>query len=238
MDFDFTPYFERYEEILRGLDKVFAQVKEKYPKEVKCVTGCCDCCYALFDLHLIEALYLNHHFKQLTEKKRNRILIDADKADRKIYKIKRLAFKMQQKGVSEEEIFAEIGKHKVKCPLLNEDKQCELYPYRPATCRVYGIPLSIYGKAHCCSLSGFKGGEKYPTVYMEKIYQSLFLLSQEIVQNLNTKYTALHTVLVPVSMALLTEYDANYLGIIKKKLDNKTEQNKVRPNAWVLGEDR
>ncbi|HCO12483.1 MAG TPA: hypothetical protein DIT19_04580 [Desulfonauticus sp.] len=73
---------------------------------------------------------------------------------------------------------------------------------------------------------------------MEKIYQSLFLLSQEIVQNLNTKYTALHTVLVPVSMALLTEYDANYLGIIRSKdkhLESETEK-KITPGVWTLGE--
>ncbi|MDK2921910.1 MAG: hypothetical protein PWR24_1467 [Desulfonauticus sp.] len=238
MDFDFTPYFSRYEEILKGLDKIFVKVKEEYSQEVKCAEGCCDCCYALFDLHLVEALYLNHHFKQLTTEKRNKILIEADKADRKIHKIKRMAFKMQKGGASEEEIFAEVGKQKVKCPLLNEKNKCELYTYRPATCRVYGIPLNIYGKAHSCSLAGFEGGKQYPTVHMEKIYQSLFLLSQEIVQNLNTRYTALHTVLVPVSMALLTEYDANYLGIIRSKdkhLEPETEK-KITPGVWTLGE--
>lgn len=235
MNFDFTPYFSRYEEILKGLDKIFTKIKTDYPQEVKCDQGCFDCCYALFDLHLIEALYLNHHFQQLTSKKRNEILVKADKADREIYRLKRKAFKMQEKGASEEEIFAEVGKKKVRCPLLNEENKCELYSYRPATCRIYGVPLNIYGKAHCCALAGFKGGEKYPAVHMEKIYQSLFLLSQELVQNLNTKYTALHTVLVPVSMALLTVYDKNYLGIVEPK--SQQESLIKKPGEWVIGEE-
>ncbi|MDQ7032741.1 MAG: YkgJ family cysteine cluster protein [Desulfonauticus sp.] len=234
MDFDFTPYFKRYEELLKELDDIFYKVKSQYPGEVKCDSGCYDCCYALFDLHLIEALYLNHHFKQLTEKKRNAILIEADKADRKIYKIKRQAFKMHEKGASDEEIFSEVGKARIKCPLLNQENKCELYPYRPATCRVYGIPLNVYGKAHCCALSGFKDGQKYPALYMEKVYQRLFFISQELVQSLPTKYTALHTVLVPVSMALLTEYDADYLGIVKKKDAVKNNQD-ITPQAWTLG---
>jgi len=236
MKFDFSPYFERYEKVLRELDEIFAKVKQEYPEEVKCDSGCYDCCYALFDLHLIEALYLNHHFQQLTSKKQQEILVKADKADRKIYKIKRAAFKMQQQGKSEQEIFLEVGKQKIRCPLLNEDNKCELYKYRPAICRVYGIPLNIYGQAHRCALSGFKPGQKYPALNMEKVYQRLFFLSQEIVKSLNTKYTALHTVLVPVSMALLTEYDANYLGIIKSQPKPEVQDKKMKPNAWVVGE--
>jgi Fe-S-cluster containining protein len=218
---------------LKRIDNIFFKVKESYPDKVRCSEGCSDCCYALFDLPLIEALYLNHHFNQLDENKRNEILIRADKADRKIYKIKRQAFKAQQKGEDEEQILSEIAKKRVRCPLLSDENKCELYDFRPVTCRVYGLPMAIHNKSHSCGFSGFEPGHSYPTVNMDKLYEKLFLISQELVLNLNTKYTELHTVLVPVSMALLTEYDESYLGIVK---DTSPQQGNKATTEWVLGE--
>ena len=40
----------------------FAKVKEQFPDAVKCREGCADCCHALFDITLIEALYVNTRF--------------------------------------------------------------------------------------------------------------------------------------------------------------------------------
>ena len=60
MDFDFTPYFKKYEELLKIADQVFERMAQQYPTNVECRTGCADCCHALFDLTIIEALYLNH----------------------------------------------------------------------------------------------------------------------------------------------------------------------------------
>jgi len=234
MDLDFSYYFKQYEELLKSVDNIFSKVKEEYPDRVKCTLGCSDCCYALFDLPLIEALYLNHHFKELDKERRNEILIRADKADRQIYKIKRQAFKAQQKGEEEEKILAEIAKKRVRCPLLGEDNKCELYDVRPVTCRLYGLPMAINQKSRSCGLSGFEPGRSYPTVNMDKIYEKLFLISYDLVQSLNTKYVQLHTVLVPVSMALLTEYDNEYLGI-RENLPVSDEEKKVT-NEWVLGE--
>ena len=59
MDFDFTPYFKRYESLLELADQAFQRVSKEYPESVKCRSGCSDCCHALFDLTLIEALYIN-----------------------------------------------------------------------------------------------------------------------------------------------------------------------------------
>ncbi len=41
-------------------DTAFNKVRESHPECVKCKINCSDCCYALFDLTLIEALYINH----------------------------------------------------------------------------------------------------------------------------------------------------------------------------------
>jgi hypothetical protein len=58
MDFDFTPYFKKYEALVSKSDEAFEHVRKAYAECVKCEEKCADCCYALFDLTLIEALYI------------------------------------------------------------------------------------------------------------------------------------------------------------------------------------
>lgn len=214
MNVDFTPFFKRYEALAEKADKAFSQVKEKYPEEVRCEPGCADCCYAMFDLTLIEALYINHHFNsELSGEKRRALLEKADAADRKAYKIKKAAYKSAQEGRSQEKVLEEVGQEKIRCPLLNEENFCDLYSYRPIACRVYGIPLAIGGKGHTCGHSGFEPGKNYPTFNMDVAHDQLLALSAEFVQAIGSRHVKMGDVLVPLSMALLTEYDASYLGI-------------------------
>ena len=63
MDFDFTPYFEKYEKLVTASDEAFNRVKNAHADCVTCAAGCADCCHALFDLTLIEALYINHRYQ-------------------------------------------------------------------------------------------------------------------------------------------------------------------------------
>ena len=102
MDLDLKPFFEKYEAIVRQVDAAFTRVKDHYPNEIKCKAGCADCCHAMFDLTLVEAMYLNHHFnKTHAGEERERLLEKADKLDRQGYKIKKSAYKMSRDGVEE-----------------------------------------------------------------------------------------------------------------------------------------
>jgi hypothetical protein len=62
-------------------------------------------------------------------------------------------------------------------------------------------------------LSGFTPGETYPTVNLDAITARLQEISAELVRDLQTKFVKLADMLVPVSTALLTEYDEIYLGL-------------------------
>jgi hypothetical protein len=104
---------------------------------------------------------------------------------------------------------------------------CELYLYRPVTCRFYGIPTAIGGKGHTCGLSGFVEGEQYPTVSLDKIHEQLQKLSAELIQDLGTKYIKLVDLLVPLSMALISRYDEYYLGL-KEPEEEKVTRSKAR----------
>ena len=59
---DLKKHFVKYEALVQIADAVFERVKKEFPKEVFCREKCSDCCYAIFDLTLIEALYLNDKF--------------------------------------------------------------------------------------------------------------------------------------------------------------------------------
>ena len=141
------PFFKKYEALSKTADDIFNKVKDEYPQEVRCAQGCADCCHALFDMTLIEALYIKHHFDIGYEgPERERRIEIANKIDRELYKLKRKAYKDLEAGKEEAEILRELAEKRVRCPLLNDESACDLYKYRPITCRLYGIPTSIAGK--------------------------------------------------------------------------------------------
>ncbi|GBC63800.1 hypothetical protein DENIS_4798 [Desulfonema ishimotonii] len=216
MDIDFTPFFQQYEALLKTADAVFEKVKGEYPECVKCTTGCSDCCNALFDLTLIEALYINQHFNKKFEGKeaeKGQLVEKANRADRQVYKIKKAAYKALEAGTEETEILNSLAAERVRCPLLNDQDQCDLYEYRPITCRFYGIPTAIGGKGHTCGKSAFVKGEQYPSVNLDIIHNRLYQISGELVKAMQSKFVKMGEILVPLSMALLTVYDEEYLGI-------------------------
>ena len=223
---DLSPFFIRYEALVKSVDAVFEQVARTHATCVKCHSGCSDCCHALFDLSLIEALYLNTRFKERFSygAKRSAILTEAAAADRRITVLKRDYFRtMRDKGrevVTEEaateavhDVMEQVAHDRVRCPLLGADDTCLMYEERPITCRLYGIPTEIEGKAHVCGKSGFLPGTPYPTVHLGKIQDRLDELSLDVQNAVQSRFKELHKVYVPVSMALLTNYDEKYLGI-------------------------
>ena len=214
MEKNFEPFFKKYEELVKTVDDVFERVSKEHSECVKCKIECSDCCHAMFDLTLIEAMYINHKFKEKIEGNAREVIINkANDIDRQIHKIKRKAFKELEAGSSEDEILAKLAGERVRCPLLNSKDSCDLYEYRPITCRFYGIPTSIGGVGHTCGKSGFIEGEKYPTVNLDIIHGRLQQISAEFVKEIRTEYIKLVDMLVPLSMALLSVYDEEYLGI-------------------------
>lgn len=216
---ELDPVFEAYEKLVAETDAVFSRVASMYPDCVTCKSGCSDCCHATFDLSLVEAMYLNLRFQESFDfgPQRSAILERAADTDRKLTRLKRDYFReLRDAGGSEEAmnaILEEASRARIRCPLLDGEDRCILYEYRPITCRLYGIPSVIGGKTHVCGKTRFNTGQGYPTVQIEKIQDRLDQLSQGIRDAVSSRFKELHTVYVPVSMALLTNYDNTYLGI-------------------------
>ncbi|MDP2646664.1 MAG: YkgJ family cysteine cluster protein [Desulfobacterales bacterium] len=214
---DLRDFFRKYEDLQQVVDRAFDRVKQIYPENVTCAVKCSECCHALFDIGILEAIYISDRFHgRLDPEKKTKIIARAVQADRKIYRLKRKAFQNCRSAKDARKVLAETARQRVRCPLLNEQEQCDLYDFRPVTCRAYGLPVAIQGLAHTCGKSGFVRGESYPTLNLDKMNRQLNQLAQELVRTMNTRYSGLAEMLVPVSRALLTEYDDKFLGVRKE----------------------
>lgn len=222
MALDLREHFVKYKAIASMIDKIFERVKDEFPKEVFCREKCSDCCYAIFDVTIIEALYINHKFKEkFSGAEKQKIIDQASKTDRVLAKMKRNIQKELNQGKNEVELLAKLGRERVRCPLLGENDLCIMYESRPITCRLYGIPTSSAGMSHICGRTNFKEGGKYPTVNTDKIYTQLQLISAEMIKDIKSKNIKMHEMLIPISMALITDFNKKYLGVEEQKKESK-----------------
>ena len=229
MDIDFSPFFRKYEEIVAMADSVFERVKKEHPECVTCKQECSDCCYALFDLSLIEGLYINYQCnKKFKGKEKDRLIDKSNRADREVHRVKKKAYKDLEAGKKEDDILMNIAEQRIRCPLLNEQNLCDMYEYRPITCRLYGIPTTIGGKGHTCGKSGFIEGKQYPAVNLDIVQNNLYKISSELVKEIKSRHVKMADMLVPLSMALLTNYDEEFFGLKTIKKDSLKEKQKAQ----------
>ncbi len=155
-------------------DVSFARVAREYPQAVACRPGCDDCCHALFDLSPVESLALAAAFRRLPRQVRRRVGRRCRQAARDYDQV--LAKALALEG---EERLELLSRARVACPLLL-DGRCALYPQRPITCRLYGIPVAIAGQGRTCGRARFQPGKSYPTADLDQVQARLEQLSQAL----------------------------------------------------------
>ena len=236
MTLDLSHAFARYAALAVAADDLFARVARTCPHEIVCSPGCGDCCHALFDISLIEALYLKDRFDRTfpTGPEREAVLERAGTADRDHYRLKRRAYLAEQDGQPTEAILEALARERIRCPLLAADDRCLLYDHRPVICRLYGAPLLIGGVTRTCGRTGFTPGGVYPTVKIEAMQDQLLALSRSLAVAIGSRLPLLGDMLVPVSMALLTDYDAAYLGVEPEDAVPSERDGPARPASWEL----
>lgn len=163
---DWTPCFWRMKNWWLRPTLCSGACADQFPAEVGCKAGCSDCCHAMFDLSLVEAMYINRKFNECFDfgAQRSAILEAAGEADRRATRLKRHYYQRARQGASDEEIMREAGRDRIRCPLLGRDDTCLMYEFRPVTCRLYGVPTVIQGKGHVCGKCSFHARQTYPTI--------------------------------------------------------------------------
>lgn len=172
-----TLLLQRYDLLVAKADQAFQTMTKEFSECIRCKPHCSDCCHAVFGLFLIEAIYLKRHFDKLGRKARRAAILRGKRADKEL---KKLENRIQGQDINSRTAGYPLERERIRCPLLDDNEECILYSYRPITCRVYGIPTSIKGKAHVCGMAGFKKGEFYPAFNLDNVQRKLYQLSQEL----------------------------------------------------------
>ncbi len=208
-----------YKKLVELADKTFQQVQEKFPNEVKCFDGCISCCHAPFDLSLVEAIALQNSFKRNIPYGglRSAIASAAKESELRLVKEKKRYHKLTKEGYTQSAVLQEAAKLQLRCPLLGPEDACILYEDRPITCRLYGIPSVINSEAYVCAESGFEKSKAYPTVFINKFQDKLAEISKQLQEDLNSSYSQLYMVYVPLASVILQPFDKTWLGIKEKR---------------------
>ena len=201
-DADLSQLFRSYESLAASADQAFAKMSDAHGDCVRCERHCDDCCHAVFGLFLVEAAYLQHRFALLPSEEKSGALLRCAKADRDLARVQQ---KLRERGEGGEDPLA-LGR--VRCPLLNEERDCVLYAARPITCRIYGVPTKVQGKARVCRLSGFEQGVSYPAFDLDGVFRDLYDMSKELVEKAGGEDPERAGLLISVSKILTTPLES------------------------------
>ncbi len=134
---------DRYGALLREVDDWFQRCLDLYPDKIVCRNGCSECCRGLFDITLLDALYLKRAFDDLPDPQKTGLL---QLASRRLEKLSSLNSAFVEpwllNGIPESDWELLMPEEdETPCLLLSEAGGCLLYEFRPMTCRLNGIPL-------------------------------------------------------------------------------------------------
>lgn len=134
---------DRYGALLGEVDTWFRRCLEQYPDQIACRNGCSACCRGLFDITLLDALYLSHGVATLSEPIKKELVW---KATQRLEQLSRVNPAFVEpwllNGIPEGEWDALMPEEdETPCLLLSETGGCLAYDHRPMTCRLNGIPL-------------------------------------------------------------------------------------------------
>jgi len=147
----------RDQALLQILDNAFAASAQKAGSHLVCQPGCAQCCHGPFAINALDADRVRRGMAALKL---------SDPATYAKILTRAQCWWQQYRGdfpgdpatgilgtsEEEEERFEEFA-NEAACPLLDPaTERCNLYAYRPTTCRLFGPPLPVEGGFACCEL--------------------------------------------------------------------------------------
>jgi Fe-S-cluster containining protein len=130
--------------IHKAMDEETEKLKKtEHGRQIKCSSGCSFCCYTHVDINRDEAELLVYKAKE------KKLIIDLGRLS-----------KQQNKGAKK---WDELLYSDRKCVFLDQNQQCSVYEWRPATCRAHN---AISDPVNCDS-------EKYPHGQISKGFSLL-----------------------------------------------------------------
>lgn len=134
---------DRYGNLLQEVDQWFDTCLERYPDVIACHHGCSECCRGLFDITLLDALYLKRGFDRLPTSVQRSVQVKAAGRLDNLTKLWPDFIRPWTLNDMPEDVWDLMMPEddETPCPLLSKQGACLVYAYRPMTCRLNGIPM-------------------------------------------------------------------------------------------------
>ena len=162
------------QQLVQIVDAAFADSARRSGEWLACRPGCTQCCHGVFEIHLLDAARLQHGLEELRKSDPQRA---ARVEQRALDAVRRLGAEfpgdpetgLLDESDEAEERFESFANDE-PCPALDPDTgTCDLYEFRPVTCRVFGPPVrDDRGGLGVCELC-FKGAPEEEIVRCEMV---------------------------------------------------------------------
>lgn len=134
---------DQYGTLLQEVDEWFESCLAQHSGAIACHHGCSECCRGLFDITLLDALYLKRGFDLLPTAVQLEVQVKA------AGRLNELSTNWPDftrpwtlNHIPESDWDAMMPEEdETPCPLLSDRGDCLVYAYRPMTCRLNGIPM-------------------------------------------------------------------------------------------------
>jgi Fe-S-cluster containining protein len=103
----------RYRELTVKVDAFFSRTLGRHASDMRCGSGCADCCHTRLTVTQVEADAIREHVAGLPDRDRVALVTRAAAAD------------------------------DGRCAALTEDNRCAIYAARPVVCRSHGAPIRM-----------------------------------------------------------------------------------------------
>ncbi len=144
----FAPTLYAYRQLLGEVDSWFTACLQAGGSALACRHGCSACCRGLFDITLLDAWLMKEAFSALPAETQVQI---RDRCQPRLTELRKRWPKLKSpyllNAFPEEEWTSMPEEDQTPCPLLNVNGDCLVYPSRPLTCRLHGLPnIDVSGK--------------------------------------------------------------------------------------------
>ena len=219
-DPNLRPLTASYRLLLAEIDAWFAACLAAAPQgTLACRQGCSACCRGLFDITLLDAFLLKEGFAQLSETIREQVLA----------RCRPRLVELQQRwprlhppyllNTLPDDGWEEMPEgDETPCPLLGADGLCLVYPFRPMTCRLHGLPnIDHSGEDFSTDLCTLHPGDPHvlPADILHGQFRAVFTREIELFREFTAHLTGqpLSELDTFIPLALL----ADYAGVDWKK---------------------
>jgi Fe-S-cluster containining protein len=134
--------------LIQIVDAALSEAAVKAGAWLKCRPGCCECCLGAFEISALDAERLRHGLTELEKRDPERAARVRARAGEAAARLRRL-----YPVDTANRALGEAADDDEPCPVLDrESGTCDLYEWRPLTCRTFGPAIRTGGAVGTCEL--------------------------------------------------------------------------------------